>query len=56
MILMACKTSGDSSRRVPGNIFRVIQASFTIQGLRQKPRPGPIAPLWLAQGPAPQTC
>jgi len=41
MIVMACKTSGDSSRRVPGIIFRVIQVSFTTQGLLSKsPRPG----------------
>ena len=41
MIVMACKTSGDSSRRVPGIIFRVIQDSFTTQGLASKsPRPG----------------
>jgi hypothetical protein len=36
MILMACKTSGDSSRRVPGIIFREIQDSFTTQGLASK--------------------
>ena len=36
MIVMACKTSGDSSRRVPGIIFRVIQDSFTTQGLLSK--------------------
>jgi hypothetical protein len=36
MIVMACKTSGDSSRRVPGIIFRVIQVSFTTQGLLSK--------------------
>jgi hypothetical protein len=40
MILMACKTSGDSSRRVPGIIFPVIQDSFTTQGLASKARPG----------------
>lgn len=36
MIVMACKTSGDSSRRVPGIILRVIQVSFTTQGLLSK--------------------
>jgi hypothetical protein len=36
MILMACKTSGDSSRRVPEIIFPVIQDSFTTQGLASK--------------------
>jgi hypothetical protein len=36
MIVMACKTSGDSGRRVPGIIFRVIQDSFTTQGLASK--------------------
>jgi len=36
MIVIACKTSGDSSRRVPGIIFRVIQDSFTTQGLASK--------------------
>jgi len=36
MIVMACKTSGDSSRRVPGIILRVIQDSFTTQGLLSK--------------------
>jgi hypothetical protein len=41
MILMAGKTSGDSSRRVPGIIFPVIQDSFTTQGLaRHKPPSG----------------
>ncbi len=40
MIVMACKTSGDSSRRVPGIIFRVIQDSFTTQGLASKSPPG----------------
>jgi len=50
MILMAGKTSGDSSRRVPGIIFPVIQDSFTTQGLaRHKPRPGPIPPRRPAQ-------
>ena len=37
MIVMACKTSGDSSRRVPVIIFWVIQDSFTTQGLLSKP-------------------
>jgi hypothetical protein len=36
MIVMARKTSGDSSRRVPGIILRVIQDSFTTQGLLSK--------------------
>ena len=36
MILMACETSGDSSRRVPGIIFPMIQDSFTTQGLASK--------------------
>jgi hypothetical protein len=41
MIVMARKTSGDSSRGVPGIILRVIQDSFTTQGLLSKaPRPG----------------
>ena len=40
MIVMACKTSGDSSRRVPGIIFPLIQDSFTTQGLLPKARPG----------------
>jgi hypothetical protein len=39
MIVMACKTSGDSSRRVPGIIFRVIQDSFTTQGFASKAPP-----------------
>jgi hypothetical protein len=33
VVLMACKTSGDSGRGVSGNIFRGIQDSFTTQGL-----------------------
>jgi hypothetical protein len=45
MIVMACKTSGDSSRRVPGIIFPVIQDSFTTQGLASKARSGPLPPL-----------
>jgi hypothetical protein len=32
---MTVKTSGDSSRRVPGNIFGGIHNSFTTQGLRR---------------------
>ena len=40
MIVMAYKTSGDSGRRVPGIIFRVIQDSFTTQGLASKAPPG----------------
>jgi hypothetical protein len=36
MIVMAGKTSGDSGRRVPGIILRVIQDSFTTQGLASK--------------------
>jgi hypothetical protein len=36
MIVMARKTSGDSSRGVPGIIFRVVQDSFTTQGLASK--------------------
>ena len=36
MIVMACKTSGDSSRRVPGIISPAIQDSFTTQGLASK--------------------
>ena len=48
MILMACKTSGDSGRRVPGTIFPVIQDSFTTQGLaRPKTVPRPHADLHL---------
>ena len=43
MIVMARKTSGDSSRRVPGIIFRVIQDSFTTQGLLSK-APVPDSP------------
>jgi hypothetical protein len=40
---MAQGTSGDSSRRVLGYIFRRIQDSFTTQGLLQKrPRRCPI--------------
>jgi hypothetical protein len=45
MIVMACKTSGDSSRRVPGIIFRGIQDSFTTQGLASKARSGTASPL-----------
>ena len=41
MIVMACKTSGDSSRRVPGIIFQLIQDSFTTQGLWGPKRPKP---------------
>src|ERR1700677_3022996 len=43
-IVLMGKASGDSSARVPGNIFAGIQDSFTTQGLPQKPstrgRPG----------------
>jgi hypothetical protein len=51
MILMAGKTSGDSSRRVPGIIFRVIQDSFTTQGLASKASSGfpPRRPAQLAR-------
>jgi hypothetical protein len=51
MIVMACKTSGDSSRRVPGIILRVIQDSFTTQGLLSKAPPGipPRRPAQLAR-------
>jgi hypothetical protein len=44
MIVMARKTSGDSSRGVPGIIFPLIQDSFTTQGLLSKARPGSISP------------
>jgi hypothetical protein len=54
MIVMAGKTSGDSSRRVPGIIFRKIQDSFTTQGLASKARPGRIPrdsrPSWRERG------
>jgi hypothetical protein len=40
MIVIARKTSGDSSRGVPGIILRVIQDSFTTQGLLSKAPPG----------------
>ena len=33
---MAAKTSGDSTKRVSGNIFFGIQHSFTTQGLNPK--------------------
>jgi hypothetical protein len=39
VILMARKTSGDSTRGVSQDIFRTIQDSFTTQGL-----PAPTAP------------
>jgi hypothetical protein len=44
MIVMAGKTSGDSSRRVPGIIFRKIQDSFTTQGLASKASSGTDSP------------
>jgi hypothetical protein len=51
MIVMACKTSGDSSRRVPGVIFRMIQDSFTTQGLLSKAPSGTDSPA--TAGPRP---
>jgi hypothetical protein len=56
MIVMAGKTSGDSSRRVPGIIFPGIQDSFTTQGLASKAPSGTDSPVRPAQGPATRTC
>jgi hypothetical protein len=47
------KTSGDSSRRVSGNIFAGIQDSFTTQGLlrlRESGRNGPNGGLQILPG------
>ena len=54
MIVMARKTSGDSSRRVPGIIFQLIQDSFTTQGLASKAPardfPATAGPSWRGRG------
>jgi hypothetical protein len=51
MIVMAGKTSGDSSRRVPGIIFPGIQDSFTTQGLPSKAPSGTDSPATAGPGP-----